>query len=241
MSKVTIYSVMHTGTHFCKQFVEELGLETYQLHSQPTDINHIWSRKGTKAVVPVRHPYLTFCSHFQRNGTIRECGTDAYMTMVCGQYRCLLDTLHILDWVPLQIDCPAEQRLSQLKRAWDHVRPELDCEGSEEELAKEEELREQRANGVIMTTGMTWKIRGWFTHRFDLPNDIDWSKLDFALKYFGYQPMDMTGYKHVEGEDQYQIEILPGAGVNVIAPKVKAKGYAIVRGPDGKIKQDEVA
>jgi hypothetical protein len=241
--KTLVYSVPHSGTHFAMHFLEELGIKTMQFHSQETSLVRAYQCQGIKCVIPFRHPYKVFVSHWERNDTLRALGWEAYMTLLVHHYTFMIQTVDLFDYVTLQVDCPEGERLGQLIRVGQHV-------GSEpfrlENVSQHGQPRPQliagnKATEVISKWANEWPIVGWRKYKHPIPDSVEWGRLDAVLEWCGYEPMDMTGYWHREGEETQEVHAYPASGIDLVMPKVEAKGTAVVRRKDGSTVNLEIS
>ena len=121
---------MHTGTHFCVEFLKQLGLERHKngqpfankymrIHARPYSLTHKDDLdrhlNSAKVIVPARDPYLSCIRHFK--------AAHFYKTMnaIEGAWDTFLDRLPEIDYYVIDVATPEEKRYDVLAGAVDHI------------------------------------------------------------------------------------------------------------------------
>ena len=117
---VILYSVPHTGTRFAVAYLEQLGVSCKQMHTSERTDKDLLCKEGSKLVIPVRDPLLTYLSWMGRTNWINRAAPravpDPLLTLetVCDCYERMLDKEKTFDHTHMRLD--TKTRVAELKK-----------------------------------------------------------------------------------------------------------------------------
>lgn len=190
-TKISLFTVPHTGTHFAIEFLKLLGIE----HKAGTGFFHIhapqkritdWSNGGwhtishTKCVVTARDPILTAIRYIHNNN---------YVSNVAKHWDTFLNALeHLNSYAVLNIGCAKDQRFDHLCDIAEFVGKDpaayeniiaIYADAWEPRNISDNEIKQEYldSGGLPTRQILQNKEKTWY-------EDIDWDALNPAIEWY---------------------------------------------------------